>query len=44
MERECKNLNKSWTDLKQEFGGELVLLMPYVAVGIKEINKKKNAF
>ena len=45
VERECKNLNKTWPDLKQlasqEYGGELAFLMPYVPVGIKEIKKKK---
>ena len=42
VERECKNLNKTWPD--QEFGGELALLMPYVPVGIKETKKKKTSF
>ena len=45
VERECRNLNKTWLDLKQlaqsRFGGELALLMPYVLVGIKETKKKK---
>ena len=29
------------TELSQELGGELTLLMPYVPLGIKEIKKKK---
>ena len=43
VERECKNLNKTWSALKlvaqSKESGELALLMPYV--GIKETKKKK---
>ena len=43
MERDCKNLNKIWPDLKQlaQFGEMLALLMRYVQVGIKKTKKKK---
>ena len=44
VESKFKNLNKTWPDLKQEFGGELALLMPYVPVGIKETKRKRRSF
>ena len=47
VERECKDLSKIWFDMKptpsQVFGGELMFLMPYVPLGIKDIKKKQKA-
>ena len=43
MERECKNLNKSWSDLKKLAQSRVRWRVGVVdvQVGIKEIQKKK---
>ena len=42
METNCgKGVQESNNRPSQDLGGELALLMPYVAVGIKETKKKE---